>query len=350
MKAALLAAPASFALMVMAGQRASAAETPYLDDRSDAPAVIRSLYNAITRHEYARAWDYFGDAKPAKDFDAFVKGYEGTERVDVETGGISEEGAAGSIFFNVPVAIRATAADGGEKIFAGCYTLRQINAQIQAPPFDPIHIEKGALKPAEGELSKALPESCGDGSPPPKKDAVLEQAKRAFAAMYEGQCDADRPDSPDGGGPDAYVIRYHDSHGGADQPDRESRLFRFFCSMAAYNGDAVYYIYDDINGVRQLQFASPTLDIRYENNDSEGKLEAINITGFQVDDRAVNSEYDETAHTITSWAKWRGVGDASSTGTYLFRDGTFSLVQYDVDPTYDGEINPQTVVDYNTAP
>ncbi|TIV72916.1 MAG: DUF1176 domain-containing protein, partial [Mesorhizobium sp.] len=48
--------------------------------------------------------------------------------------------------------------------------------------------------------------------------------------------------------------------------------------------------------------------------------------------------------------KWRGVGDASSSGTYLFRNGDFSLVQYDVDASYDGEINPQTIIDYNTAP
>ena len=42
--------------------------------------------------------------------------------------------------------------------------------------------------------------------------------------------------------------------------------------------------------------------------------------------------------------------DASSAGTYLFRNGNFSLVQYDVDASYDGEINPETVLDYNTPP
>ena len=42
--------------------------------------------------------------------------------------------------------------------------------------------------------------------------------------------------------------------------------------------------------------------------------------------------------------------DASSTGTYLFRGGAFVLVQYDVDASYDGKANPETVLDYNTAP
>ncbi len=120
--------------------------------------------------------------------------------------------------------------------------------------------------------------------------------------------------------------------------------------MAAYNEDAVYYVSHDVDGVKQLQFASPELDIHYENNDSDGKLEAVNVIGFRTDDRLVNSSYDEASHAITSHAKWRGVGDASSSGTWLFRNGTFSLVQFDVDASYDGEINPETVVDYNTAP
>jgi hypothetical protein len=327
-----------------------AAEAPYVDDRSDAAAVIRSLYSAINRQEFARAWDYFGDTKPAKDFDTFVKGYEGTSKVEVKTGAVSDEGAAGSIYYSVPVSIRATAKDGSENVFAGCYTLRQVNAQIQEPPFRPIFIDKGALKASTAGFEDALPESCGDGPPPPKKDAALDQVKRAFAVSYGDQCDKETPDGKPTGEPDAYSLHYKDANAAADQPERETRLFRFFCSMAAYNESAVYYVADDVAGVRQLQFASPELDVRYENNNSEGKVEAINIIGFQTDDQLVNSNYDDATKTISSMNKWRGAGDASSAGTYLFRNGTFSLVQYNVDASYDGEINPQTVLDYNTAP
>ncbi|RWB59335.1 MAG: DUF1176 domain-containing protein, partial [Mesorhizobium sp.] len=266
------------------------------------------------------------------------------------TGAVSEDGAAGSIYYSVPVAIRATAKDGSENVFAGCYTLRQVNASIQEPPFRPIFIDKGALKPAKADFENAVPESCGDGPPPPKKDAALERAKEAFAATYGEQCDKEMPGGEPLGEPDAYSLRYKDAGAAADEPERETRLFRFFCSMAAYNESAVYYVYDEISGVRQLQFASPELDIHYENNDSEGKVEAMNVTGFQTDDQLVNSEFDDVTKTISSLNKWRGVGDASSAGTYLFRNGNFSLVQYDVDASYDGEINPQTVVDYNTAP
>ena len=62
------------------------AQNAYLDDRSGAESLVRSLYNAIDRKEYARAWDYFGEEKPARDFAAFVKGYEQTQSVAVETG------------------------------------------------------------------------------------------------------------------------------------------------------------------------------------------------------------------------------------------------------------------------
>lgn len=52
----------------------------------------------------------------------------------------------------------------------------------------------------------------------------------------------------------------------------------------------------------------------------------------------------------STWEKLRGVGDASPNGVWTFRDGNFVLVKYDVDASYDGEIEPQTVVDYESAP
>lgn len=349
MRHAVFAATAVLGLAAMA-QTTHAAEAPYVDDRSSAESVIQSLYSAINRHEFARAWGYYDDAKPTKDFDTFVKGYDGTQEVEVKTGTAASEGTAGSVYYSVPVAIKATDKSGNAQVFAGCYTLRQVSAQAQEPPFRPIFIDKGELKPSTADFDSALPESCDGSAPPPKKDMALELAKRAFASNYGDRCDKKMPGGDPRGEPDAYTIRYKGEGAAENDPDRETRLFRFFCAMAAYNESSIYYVYDDVSGLRQLQFAAPTLDIRYENNNTEGKVESINITGFQTEDQAVNSEYDDTTKTITSFGKWRGAGDASSTGTYLFRHGTFSLVQYDVDASYDGKVNPQTILDYNTAP
>ena len=132
---------------------------PYLDDRSDPAALIRSFYNAVNRHEYARAWSYFGDARPAAGYPGFVAGYADTAAVELVTGPVATEGAAGSVFATVPVAIAATGA-GGTRVFAGCYTTRQIQPAIQEPPFRPLFIASASLRAAQGPLAAALPASC----------------------------------------------------------------------------------------------------------------------------------------------------------------------------------------------
>ena len=96
------------ALSCFSGAQALAQDLPYLDDRSSAAAIVKSLYNAVNRKEYARAWDYFGDQKPAEDVEAFAKGYENTTQVDVTTGNVASEGAAGSVFGRPPQCVRET--------------------------------------------------------------------------------------------------------------------------------------------------------------------------------------------------------------------------------------------------
>lgn len=348
MRKAILAAMSMTIACIAAPWDARAAEPDYIDDRSDAEAVVKSFYNAINRREFSRAWSYFGETKPAADFESFVAGFEDTKSVRVVTGEPSVEGAAGSTFFNVPVAIGATGADDSERVFTGCYTARLVNPAIQEPPFTGLHLERGALKPSDEMPEEALPAKCGDGPPPPERDAELEQAKKAFAASHGEECASPGRDAQPAE-PERYVIKY-DNTGRTDGSEQEARLFRFFCSMGAYNEGHFYYQADIVHGVREIHFATPELQIQYENGDSEGKIEAISIIGYRSDGELINSFYDETSKTITSHAKWRGVGDASSTGIWLFRDGKFSLVQYDVDASYDGEINPETVLDYNTAP
>ena len=63
---------ALFACSMLAAQTAAdAQELPYLDNRTDSVALVRSLYNAINRKEYARAWSYYGDEKPSKSLEDF---------------------------------------------------------------------------------------------------------------------------------------------------------------------------------------------------------------------------------------------------------------------------------------
>lgn len=326
-------------------------ERPYLDDRSDAASLVRSLYNAIDRREYGRAWSYFGEKKPAKDFDTFAKGFASTGRVDVETGAVSTEGAAGSTIFQVPVAIKAIGNDGKENVFAGCYTARLANPSIQGEAFQPLHLERGTLNAAEGELADAVPAQCGDGPPPPPRNLVKEQALKAFETTYGSVCQTLSHDAAPGSvSPEHYQIGFHYSSDPEDQPERNAQLLGFACDSGAYNTTEVYYLADDTGEVTQLQFATPELDIRYENDDPEGTVESTNIIGYQVEDRLTNSAYDPATKTLTSMSKWRGVGDASSAATYIFRNGAFTLVKYDVDASFDGKINRETVLDFNIGP
>ncbi len=150
--------------LLLAAAPAFAQEPPaYLDDRSDPAAILRSYYNAVARHEYARAWSYYGEPKPAAGYPAFVAGYAATAAVELALGPVASEGAAGSTYATVPVALAATAPDGSVAVFAGCYTTRQLQPAIQDPPFRPLEIVTGHLAPAEGPLAAAVPATC----PPP---------------------------------------------------------------------------------------------------------------------------------------------------------------------------------------
>lgn len=165
-----LASLTVLALCAAAPVKAQDQTTPpvYLDDRSSPQSVVESLYNAINRGEFLRAWSYFSTAYQGgdvgalqADYEAFADGYAQTDSVTLMTGPETSEGAAGSTYTTVPVAIEATNDDGSVQVFSGCYTLRLVQPAVQAtPPFQPITIEEGELAPAEGSLDAALPAQC----------------------------------------------------------------------------------------------------------------------------------------------------------------------------------------------
>ena len=318
---------------------------PYRDDRSAPAALVQSLYNAVSRKEYARAWSYFG-VPPAADIAAYTAGYADTANVTVVTGLPAEEGAAGSTIYTLPVALLATDTAGTEKVFSGCYTLKLANPQIQGDSYQPLHIEKATLSPSTEAFDKALPTTCPDAPALPAYDAMLERAKAEFAASRADDC---VQGIEEGAAPESFDISFHFSSDAESEPERTARLFRFFCSRGAYNETHAYLLVDDIGELREMQFAVPELDIHYVGGNEE-KVEAVNVKGFNTLTGLVNSDYDAKTRTLTSWSKWRGVGDASSIGTWIFRDGDFALVQFDVDASYDGEVEHQTVVNYNEAP
>lgn len=95
-----------------------------------ARGVVERYYAAIDRRDYGDAyalWSAGGKASgqsPA----AFAAGFAQTARTRVRAGAPTNgEGAAGSLFIEVPVEVDATLADGTSQRFAGHYTLRRVN-------------------------------------------------------------------------------------------------------------------------------------------------------------------------------------------------------------------------------
>ncbi len=188
--------------------------------------------------------------------------------------------------------------------------------------------------------------SDAEGAPAPEE--LLGRALVLFEATRGEACDgAPFVDPPP---PDVHTIPFRPSHADDDAPLETATLLRFFCGAGAYNEMHVYFLSTPADGLRQLSFAEPELQIRHQDEDEEKPVEEMRIVGYTAQTVLVNSDFVPEDYTILSHAKWRGLGDASATGLWLFRDGTFSLVRFEVDPTYDGEINPETVLDYYSAP
>ena len=333
-----------FLLIGLAALSSSAKADDYLDDRSSPESLIHSLYSAINQHQYARAWSYYGDP-PAKDFAAYSKGFENTEHVDVLTGDVSGDGAAGSVFFNVPVAIRAKDAKGIESYFAGCYVLRQINGAVQEPPYTPLHIQSAKLKPIKKDdfARYALPK-CGDAQPEGEQGApTIEAAKAKFVAEMKATCDKAKDTQAGLNEPTSYEISYKPKDATPGQPNNKATLYAFSCSMAAYNESNIFYLDTGAIGLQLLSFAAPQFNYTYLDQEN-AKLKSMAFKGFTAANELTNAEFDPKTNSISEFAKWRGLGDASSSGTWAFDDGQFVLKDYAIDPTYDDQENPVTVV------
>lgn len=339
---------ALFAIAMTAAISPAGAAEPYLDDRSTPEALIKSLYNAVSRGEYARAWSYFGK-KPVQSFEAYAEGYADTASVRVIVGIASEHDAGDTIHYYVPVAIEASTGDGGNyQVYGGCYELTLANPQLQGEDFTPLQIAGASLSPSSGGMQHALPDTCDDIGAP---DRSVLYERRAVALFHQvfGYCEVP-PDTLMEDALTTHVARFrYTGAAGPEDAEDERHIYQFLCNRGAYNESHVYIMGDEHGEMKVLGFATPELDIRYEDAE-HAKVESVDVIGYRAETELVNSFFDPNTLTIASHARWRGVGDASSTGLWLLRDGEFTLVRYEVDASYDGEINPETVLDYYSAP
>ena len=100
------------------------------EDRCAARAALESYYADIDGGDYAAAYALWGDEGRAsgQSYDTFAAGFAQTADTQVFTGPVPEpEGAAGSLYVEIPVRVEATLEDGTEQSFGGSYTMRRSN-------------------------------------------------------------------------------------------------------------------------------------------------------------------------------------------------------------------------------
>lgn len=172
------------------------------------------------------------------------------------------------------------------------------------------------------------------------------RAQKLHALSFGEQCHSGggyRPDDPI----ESWTFDYMPSWSEGSEEDKAVvTLVRIFCSSGAYNETHAYYLLREHEGMTVVGFAEPAFDVKYENDNFDGAVEAITTVGMSATGLMVNSLFDPETLSIDSFSKWRGLGDASSSGQWMFRDGAFVLVHYAVDASYDGEMNPEVLVDY----
>ena len=110
-------------------------EAAAVSEAEKAPAaardVVRRYYAAIDRRDYGTAHALWADDGRAsgQSAAAFANGFAKTARTRVSAGAPGRpEGAAGSLFVEVPVEVDATLDDGTRQRFVGRYVLKRANA------------------------------------------------------------------------------------------------------------------------------------------------------------------------------------------------------------------------------
>jgi hypothetical protein len=138
----------------------------YLDDRTGPVEVLSSMFNAINRHEYGRAYSYWenaGTSSSVPPFDQFQKGYENTASVMLTTGTPVRGLAAGQIYYSLPAVIVAQTTSGATQTFSGCYRFHLAQPDLQAvPPFMPLAIQSATVNSVANNADQAalLKQAC----------------------------------------------------------------------------------------------------------------------------------------------------------------------------------------------
>lgn len=125
----------------------------YIDNRSGAVEVVSSLFNAINRKEYVRAFSYWQDPAAVGNYADYAAGFADTGLITATFGSVISDAGAGQYYYQVPVTQTVQTTGGTTQIFVGCYTLHLANPGMQAVmPFEPLGITRGRFALVANDL------------------------------------------------------------------------------------------------------------------------------------------------------------------------------------------------------
>lgn len=126
------------------------------DDRSDPVGTLAAYYSAINARDYRSAFGFW-DSQPSS-YEQFARGFNDTDQVRLLVEPSTRvEGAAGSVYAQIPAIIVSTMRNGSERVFAGCYVMRRSNVQDRG-----WQIYRADVSPVSGNirLSRILSQGC----------------------------------------------------------------------------------------------------------------------------------------------------------------------------------------------
>lgn len=127
------------------------------------------------------------------------------------------------------------------------------------------------------------------------------------------------------------VYSFNYSYEKPTDPKHNRVYFTITCIAGAYNESSILILDDEYDGLRIIPLASPSVNSKSLVTGMTASLEVGGLT------------YDKQTKTLTSYHKGRGIGDMSSSGTYVFSEDEVILRKYELDNTSDEKINPKVI-------
>ena len=129
---------------------------PPREDRNDPIAALVSYFNAINAKDYRRAYRFW--ETPTSSYEQFARGFADTDRVRLLVEPRARtEGAAGSVYVEVPTIVVSTTRGGNERVFGGCYVLRRSNVRDRGWM---IYRADVSQFPSNARISRLLSQGC----------------------------------------------------------------------------------------------------------------------------------------------------------------------------------------------